>query len=174
MIGFDWATLTVAVITQVDPGIDIDIGTTDGLLGGAIGAALTTLVVGAILVAIAPDYTDRMMDDVLENPFGTFLYGIASLLGIGLLILLLVVTIVGIIVAIPLFLLAYLVWAVGGAIAYLAIADRLVGRTDDEWLKRLLVAAAISGALAVTGVGGILAICIGAAGFGAVLQDYLG
>jgi len=172
MIGFDWPTLAVAVITQVDPGIDIDVGTTDGLLGGAIGAALTTLVVGAILVAIAPDYTERMMDDVLEDPFGTFLYGIVSLLGIGLLILVLLVTIVGIVVAIPLFLLAYLVWAIGGAIAYLAIADRLVGR-NDEWLARLLVAAAISGALAVTGVGGILAICIGAAGFGAVLRSAL-
>ncbi|ELY89614.1 hypothetical protein [Natrinema altunense] len=172
MIGLDGPTLAVAVIMQVDPGTEIEIGTTDGLLGGALGAALTTLVVGAILIAIAPDYTDRMMDDALADPFGVFLYGIASLLGIGLLTLLLVVTIVGIVVAIPLFLLAYLVWAIGGAIAYLAIADRLVGR-DDEWLTRLLVAAAISGALAVTGVGGILAICIGAAGFGAVLRNAL-
>ncbi|MBZ6493561.1 hypothetical protein [Natrinema longum] len=172
MIGFGEAGLAVGVIAQAAPGVDIDIGTTGGLLGGAIGAFLTTLVVGAILVAVGPEYTERMMGDVLEEPIGSFLYGIASLLGIGLLILLLLVTIVGIVVAIPLFLLAYLVWAIGGAIAYLAVADRLVGR-NDEWLTQLLVAAAISGALAVTGVGGVLAICIGAAGFGAVLRDVL-
>ncbi|PCR89850.1 hypothetical protein [Natrinema ejinorense] len=172
MIGFGEAGLAVGVIAQAAPGVDIDIGTTGGLLGGAIGAFLTTLVVGAILVAVGPEYTERMMGDVLEEPIGSFLYGLASLLGIGLLILLLLVTIVGIVVAIPLFLLAYLVWAIGGAIAYLAIADRLVGR-NDEWLTQLLVAAAISGALAVTGVGGVLAICIGAAGFGAVLRDVL-
>jgi hypothetical protein len=162
----------VALLTQTDPGVNVDIGTTGGLLGGAVGAVLTTLVVGAILVAVVPDYTERMMADVLEEPIGSFLYGIASLLGIALVLLLLFVTIIGIVVAIPLFLLAYLVWAVGGAIAYLAIADRLVGH-DDGWLVPLLIAAVISGALAVTGVGGILAICIGAAGFGAVLRDAL-
>ncbi|WP_226481641.1 hypothetical protein [Natrinema amylolyticum] len=172
MIEFGDMSLAVAAIAQADPGVNIDIGTTDGLLGGAIGAFLTTLVVGVILVAVAPDYTERMMADVLEEPVGTFAYGIVSLLAIGLLILLLVVTIIGILIAFPLFVLAYLVWAIGGAIAYLAIADRLVGR-NDEWFKRLLVAAAMSGALALTGVGGILAVCIGAAGFGAVLRDYL-
>lgn len=125
------------------------------------------------MVAVAPEFTERMMGDVLEDPVGTFVYGIVSLVALGLLILLLLVTIVGIVVAIPLFVVAYLVWAIGGAIAYLAIADRLVDR-DDGWLKPLLVAAGISGGLALTGVGGIFGICIGAAGFGAVLRRYLG
>ncbi|WP_226005902.1 hypothetical protein [Natrinema salinisoli] len=172
MSGLENATLAVAGIAQADPGVNVDIGATGGLLGGAIGAFLTTLVVGAILIAIVPEYTDRMMGDVLEDPVGTFAYGIVSLIAIVLVILLLFITIIGAIVAIPLALAAYLIWAVGAAIAYLAIADRLVGR-NDEWFKRLLVAAALSGALALTGVGGILAICIGAAGFGAVLREYL-
>ncbi|MDF9745096.1 hypothetical protein [Natrinema salsiterrestre] len=173
MIGFTDASLAVAVIAQADPGVEVDIGATGGLLGGAISAFLTTLVVGAILIAIRPEYTDRMMGNVLEDPVGTFAYGIVSLIAIVLVTVLLFVTIIGAIVAIPLALAAYLIWAVGAAIAYLAIADRLVGRNDDEWFKRLLVAAALSGALALTGVGGILAICIGAAGFGAVLRDVL-
>jgi hypothetical protein len=173
MIGFGQVTLAITGIAQAEPGVNVDIGTTNGLLGGAIGAFLTTLVVGAILVAVVPEYTERMMGDVLEEPVGTFVYGIFSLIAILLLTLLLAITIIGIVVAIPLALAAYLIWAVGGAIAYLAIADRLVGRNDDEWVKRLLVATALSGALALTGVGGILAICIGAAGFGAVLRDYL-
>lgn len=173
MIAFEHGPRALRLIAQADPGINVDIGTTDGLLGGAIGAALTTLVVGAILVAVAPEYTDRMMADVLEDPIGSFVYGIGSLLAIAILIVALVITVLGIVVAVPLFFLAYLVWAVGGAIAYLAIAERLVGR-DEGWLKPLLVAGGISGLLAVTGIGGIVAICIGAAGFGAVLRESLG
>lgn len=173
MIGLSHALLTVALIAQTNPGVDVDIGTTNGLLGGAITAFLTTLVVGAILVAVIPEYTERMMADVLEDPLGSFVYGIGSLLVIGLVIFLLVITIIGILVAFPLGLLAYLVWAIGAAIASLAIAERLVGR-EDGWLKPLVVGAAINGVLAMTGVGAILSVCIGAAGFGAVLRDYLG
>jgi hypothetical protein len=66
----------------------------------------------------------------------------------------------------------YVLWAVGSTVAFLAIADRLVDRGDD-WLKPLLVAAAINGGLALTGVGGILALLVGIAGFGAVLRDLL-
>ncbi|WP_245800571.1 hypothetical protein [Natrinema saccharevitans] len=112
------------------------------------------------------------MEDVRAAPFKTFSYGIALLLGIGLLILIRLDTTVGAVVAIPLFLLASLVWVIGGTIAYLAIADRLVGR-NDGWAKRLEVAAAIGAAFAVTGIGIVLAICIGAAGFGAVLRSAL-
>ncbi|NUB91740.1 hypothetical protein HT576_12010 [Haloterrigena sp. SYSU A121-1] len=168
-------SVTVAVsIAQANPnpGVDVDVGAPVGLVGGAVGAFLTTLVVGAILVAIAPAYTERMMAAVLEDPFGAFLYGILSLLALGLLTFLLVITIVGIFVAIPLVLVAYLVWAVGAAVGYLAIAERLVGR-DDGWLTPLLVAAAINGALALTGIGGLISLCVGAAGFGIVLRDAL-
>ena len=58
------------------------------------------------------------------------------------------------------------------AVAFLAIADRLVDR-EDGWTKPLLIAAGLNGALALTGVGGIVSFGIGAAGFGAVLRDWL-
>lgn len=161
------------LIAQVDPGVNVDIALGEGLVGGAVGAFLTTLVVGAILVAVAPEYTERMMAVVLDDPVGSFAYGILSLIVLFLVTFLLVITVIGILVALPLLLVAYVVWAVGAAIAYLAIAERLVGH-DDGWLKPLLAGAVINGLLAVTGVGGIVAICIGAAGFGAVLDAWLG
>lgn len=172
MIDFVQSVAMAVSIAQANPNPGVDVGTPVGLVGGAVGAFLTTLVVGAILVAIAPAYTERMMAAVLGDPVGAFLYGILSLLALGLLTFLLVVTIIGIIVAIPLVLVAYLVWAVGAAIGYLAIAERLVGRADG-WLTPLLVAAAINGALALTGIGGLISLCVGAAGFGIVLRDAL-
>lgn len=162
--------LTAAVLQQFQPATDV--GTTGSLLGSAVGAFLTTLIVGAILVAVAPEYTERMMDAVGEEPVGSFVYGLVALLAVVLVTIVLVITIVGILVAIPFALLAGLIWAVGAAIAYLAISERLVGR-DDGWTKPLLVAALLNGGLTLTGIGGLVSFCVGAAGFGAVLRDWL-
>jgi len=160
----------VSALLQVT--VDVDLNPLEGVAGGAVGAFLTTLVVGAILVAIAPDYTVDRMAAVLDDPLGALVYGILVFLLLALLVFLLVLSIVGIFVVIPLLLLLYVLWAVGSTIAFLAIADRLVDRGDD-WLVPLLVAAAINGGLALTGVGAILGFVVGAAGFGAVLEGRL-
>ncbi|WP_246999513.1 hypothetical protein [Halosolutus gelatinilyticus] len=170
MNGFVWTFTTVAAVAQVD-GINVDVGTPVGLVGGAIGAFLTTLVIGAILIAIAPDYTDRMTDVVLDDPIGSFIYGLLALLAVIILTVLFAITIIGIFVAIPLAIAAYLVWAIGSVFAYLAIGERLVGR-GDGWLKPLLVGAGINGLLTLTGIGGLIAFAIGATGFGTVLRTY--
>lgn len=167
-----WTEIVPALLVQVPPGVNVDVGFGEGLAGGAVGAFLTTLVIGAILVAIAPEYTQRMMRDVAEEPVGSFVYGLLSLLLLLAASFLLFITIIGIVVALPLLLVAWVVWGVGAAIAYLAIADRLVGH-DDGWLKALLVGAGINGVLTITGIGGLVAFGIGAAGFGAVLRSYL-
>lgn len=169
------ALASVAVgepVLQAGGGID-DVTLGEGLAGGAISAFLTTLIVGAILVALAPAYVERLMAAVLDEPVGSLVYGFVVLVVLLFVTVLLVVTIVGILVAVPLILVAYLVWAVGATIAFLAIADRLVDR-EDGWLLPVFVAAALNGALAITGVGAILGLAVGAAGFGAVLRDYFG
>ncbi|WP_370518596.1 hypothetical protein [Natronomonas sp. CBA1123] len=162
----------VPLAVQVDIGSQFDANPLVSLLGSAAGAFLTTLVVGAIMIALAPEYTEVRMADVLDNPLGSFLYGLVCLVFVVLVTFVLAITIIGIVVAIPFALLSYLVWAVGAAIAFLAIGDRLVGH-EDGWPKPLLVGAAINGALTLTGVGSIVTFGIGAAGFGAVLRAYL-
>lgn len=161
--------LPAAVSLQASP----EVGVVTGLLGSAGGAFLTTLVVGAVLVAFAPAYTERTMDVVRAEPVGSFLYGLVCLLFVVLVTVVLVLTGIGILLAIPFAILAALVWAVGAAVASLAVADRFVPREDDEWAKPLLLAAGLNGALALTGIGGLVAFCLGAAGFGAVLRDRL-
>lgn len=162
------SAVAATMVAQADSGFDVDVTLGQGLAGGAVGAFLTTLVVGAIAVAVFPE---RLMADVLDDPVSSFAYGLLCAIGLFVVALLLVFTIVGIVVALPLLLVAYVVWAVGAAVAYLAIADRLVGH-EDGWLKPLLVTATINGVLAATGVGSILAVAIGIAGFGAVLRPY--
>jgi hypothetical protein len=158
-------------VTQPGSGFDVDVSLGQGLAGGAVGAFLTTLVVGAIAVSVFPERTEALMAAVVEDPVESFVYGILALFGLGLLTLVLVFTIIGIVLAVPLLFVAYVLWAVGAAVAYLAIADRLVGH-DDGWLKALLLAAGLNGALAATGIGSVVALAVGAAGFGTILRPY--
>jgi hypothetical protein len=154
-------------------GVDVQIGAGQTLFGGAVSALFTTLVVGAILIALFPDYTERTIEDIFTDPIGRFLYGIAVLLLLGVLIVLLVISIIGILVVIPLVLLAILVWAAGASLVLLAIADRLVGH-EDGWIPALFVAAGINAALALSGVGAIVSIVLGALGFGTILSERSG
>jgi len=145
-----------------------------GLGSGAVSTFLTTLLVGAILVALAPGYTERKMDALRENVVGAFVYGLVSLVFFILVIVVLLITIIGIPLALLFGLLVFVAWVFGAAIAFLAIADRLVDHDDGDWLVPLLVAATINGALTLTGIGGLVSFCVGAAGFGTVVRDYLG
>jgi len=148
-----------------------EIGT--GLFGSAVGAFLGTLIVGGIMILVFPDYTGGRIRDLVEDPVGSAVYGLIALVVLIVATVLLVLTIVGILVVIPLLLLTYLLWAVGAAIAYLGIGDRLVGH-DGGWLTPLLVGSAVNGLLVLTGIGGLVSIVVGAAGFGAVLRSWLG
>jgi hypothetical protein len=151
-------------VTPVEPLI--------GLVGGAVGAALTTLVIGAILVAIVPDYTERKMASLAADPLPALLYGVVCLVFAILVTVVLVFTVIGILLAIPLALVVSLLWAVGATIGYLTIADRLVSDVDG-WVTPLAIAAALNGVLALTGIGGLVSFLVGAAGFGVVLRDVL-
>lgn len=160
----------LALLLQVN--VDLDFNPFVNLVGGAVGSFVTTLVVGAILVAVAPEYLEDRMAAVLEDPVGSFVYGFAVFLLLILVTIVLAITIIGIIVAVPLAILGYVVWAFGSGVAFLAIADRLVGH-DDGWTTPLFVAAALNGGLVLTGIGGLVGFVVGAAGFGAVLEDRL-
>ncbi|QLH80554.1 hypothetical protein [Halosimplex pelagicum] len=159
------------VLLQVN--VDIDLNPVTDVIGSAVGSFLTTLVVGAVLTAVAPEFLEDRMAAVVDDPVGSFVYGFLVLIFAVLAVVVLFFTLIGIPLALGLGLLVYLVWAVGAAVAFLAIAERFVDREGDDWGKTLLVAAALNGGLVLTGVGGVLAFCIGAAGFGAVLEDRL-
>jgi hypothetical protein len=96
-----------------DPsGIDVSV-----TLGGtATGSFLTTLLVGAIMVALAPAYTEQMVGVVRDDIVGSFAYGIAALLVISLVAILLAGTVLGLLFVVPLLVLAYVVWAVGARV----------------------------------------------------------
>lgn len=164
-----------AALAQTGPGIPGPIGSgldpVAALLGSALGTFVLTLVVGAILIAVAEDYTVATTERLRREPLASFLRGFLLVVFLVLATVILAITVVGILLAIPLAVVAGIVWAIGAGIAYLAIGDGLVGH-EDGWTKPLVVGAALAGGLAlVPGLGALVAFAIGAAGFGAVLRD---
>lgn len=133
--------------------------------GEALGAMLVTLVVGGGLIAFAPTFTDRTTRLVHEEPIETLLYGFGIGIVLMIVLVVLIVTIVGILLAIPLALVALVLSEIG----YLA-----VGRTvSDSWGVALLVAmgaSAIVGGLPI--IGALLGIVLGSFGLGAAYLYY--
>ncbi len=157
------------VLQSVDIAFENPIG---GAIGGAVTAFLTTLVFGAVALAVRPEYVDRTAASFMDDLVGSFLYGLLGLVAAACVTFLLVISLIGIPFAILFVVAAYVLWAVGSAIAFLAIGDRLVDDQENR-LVPLAVGAGINGALVLTGVGGLVALCIGAAGFGAVVRRWL-
>jgi len=149
-----------------------DVNVTTGLGGGGFGAFATTLVVGAILVVVAPDWTRARMRDVVDDAIGSFVYGLIGLVLVIFVVVFTFFTIIGIPFAILFGILATLLWAAGAAIGFLAIADNILGERES-WVVPLLLAAAMNGLLALTGIGGLISFAVGAAGFGTVLRTWL-
>ncbi|QSG07777.1 hypothetical protein [Halapricum desulfuricans] len=143
------------------------------LVGGAVITFLATLLSGAFLTTFEPRYTDRMIDAVRARPLGSLLYGLLSMLTARLLVLLLTITVIAAPVALIVLVVAVVAAVLGATIVFLGIAGRLVD-IDDHWLTALVLAAALNGGLVLTGVGGLVSLGAAAAGFGAMLNDYIG
>lgn len=76
-----------------------------------------------------------------------------------------IITVIGVVLAVPFLILPCIVWVVGSAIAFLAIGSSATrtGGSNRCW----------SAPLTLTGIGGLVTFGVGAAGFGAVLRAYL-
>jgi len=74
----------VTAVAQMGPGGTPETAPSgpSSVLGSALGAFLTTLIVGAVLLAVVPEYTRKRMDAVLERPLNSFLYGVVCLLAL--------------------------------------------------------------------------------------------
>lgn len=131
----------------------------------AVVAGVVTLLIGGGFVALAPGYTERTTDRVLETPGETFLYGLGIFVAAIVVIFLLAITIVGLVLAIPLLIAMVIV----GELGYLA-AGRAV---SDDWGPVLLIAIVISAfASGVPYLGGLLGFVLGCLGMGAWYLEY--
>ena len=134
-------------------------------LAGALASAFVTFLVAGGLVALKPDYAERTTDRIRDAPGKTLVYGVVIGIAGGVVAVLLALTIIGLVVAIPLL----IALAIVGFLGYLA-AGRAV---SERWGTALAVAVAVA---ALTGgvpiLGGIVGFLISSTGVGAAFLDY--
>lgn len=134
----------------------------------AITPAAITLVVGGLLIAVSPSGTRRRTDRALESPGATFVYGLLSLIGVIGTSVLLAITVIGLILAIPLLFGYVIVLFVAGQLGYLAVG-RLAA---DAWPAALAVAIAVSALVGLVPVlGSLVGFVIGMIGMGTVVIE---
>lgn len=131
-------------------------------------------VVGLLVVAVAPDYTERVAADVRESPAETFLWGLLAGVGGLIALVVLAVTIVGLLVAVPGIFVYILVAVVGGVVGTVAlgavVADAV---TESTLFVALAVGVVVSSLLSlVPFVGGTVNFLVGTVGMGAVARRY--
>lgn len=155
-------------VASAQPGPGFDPGAVSPVLSGA-GGFVGTFVVGAIVLAVAPQFVDRVVDRIQNETANCFGWGILALIIFFGVVVLLAITIIGILLVIPLAIAFVVLAAVGNALGYLALFANAV---DDHWIA-LLIGAAISGLTSVIPiVGSLVGFVVGSLGVGAVLREW--
>lgn len=161
-----FALLSAAPVVAQQPDVP---ETGFSILAEMVVAGLITLVIGGGWILLAEEYTIKTTDRIHNDPVETFLYGLAITIALIVVIIALAITIIGLLLAIPLLIVA----AIGGLIlaelGYLAVG-RLV---DDEWAIALAVAiivAAFAGGVPI--LGGLVGFVVSCMAFGAVYLEY--
>jgi MFS family permease len=163
-----FALLILPGIASAQRGTDIDVGTVSTFLDGP-SSFFGTLVVGALILALVPEFVDRIVDRIHDETGMCFGWGVLVLLVFLGAVLLLIVTIVGILVVIPLAIGFGILGAAGNALGYLAL---FAPHIESRWAA-LVVGAAISGIAAMIPiVGGLLGFVVSSLGTGAIVREW--
>ena len=171
------AAVTVAAIVPMVALAQFDRGPGDStqytpfmeLFAGGIGAGIATLVIGGLLILLAPQLTGRVTDRAIDEPVVAFLWGFGVTVLVIVVAVGLAITVVGVVIAIPLLLVFGLFALVTAEFGFLA-TGRLA---SDDWTVVLFVAVLVA---VVTGfvpiLGGLLSFVIGSIGIGAAIVEY--
>ncbi|GGL57123.1 hypothetical protein [Halocalculus aciditolerans] len=138
------------------------------------GSLLISIVVGAILLYGAPDFLERTIRRAREETVRSFLWGFGVEIAIFIVSVLLIITIIGALVAIPLLLVLAIIVYVGQISVFIHLGRRALEYADvDNDLVALVVAAVLAAVLgAIPILGPVLTFVAGAVGFGAILVNW--
>ncbi|KAB1188765.1 MULTISPECIES: hypothetical protein [Haloferax] len=169
-------TLTVLQQAPITPGADPSAFTR--FFGSTISAAGTfvgTLIIGALLIALAPDFTEKVIDTIEDEPIPSFLWGLGIFVAFIVAIILLVITLIGIIVAVPLVILMIFVSLFGGALVFIYVGERLLEAANVETSRwgHLVAGAFVATVLAaIPVIGGVTNFVVNTVGVGAIVYHW--
>ena len=138
-----------------------------------VGSLLIYVVAGGIVVAVSPEYTERMAARIRNDAATSFLSGLAALVVTIIAAFLLAITIIGLLVVIPGMLALVVVQIVGNTAALVAIGAVTSERGRGSPFAALCIGALLLSAVSLVPiVGGIVRFVVQTVGFGAVVGSY--
>lgn len=138
-----------------------------------VGSLLIYVVAGGIVVAVSPEYTERMAARIRDDAATSFLSGLAALVVTIIAAFLLAITIIGLLVVIPGMLALVVVQIVGNTAALVAIGAVTSERGRGSPFAALCIGALLLSAVSLVPiVGGIVRFVVQTVGFGAVVGSY--
>ncbi|KKF39341.1 hypothetical protein FK85_29255 [Halorubrum saccharovorum] len=170
------ASLLSRIVAAIGPAIDSPPQWTGvELLGSAAVSFVTTAVgitlVGVIVSAVSPNFTDDGVEYLHAEPGEAFVYGVVAYVAIAVAMFLLAITVIGLIVVVP----AVIVLAVlsfgGTAVSAIALGTWIrsalgMGAADGRGADIVVGAVAWAGLGLVPVLGGLARFVVGAMGFG--------
>lgn len=170
--------LTLVALQQPPMQPPADPGAFTRFFGSTLSAAGTfvgTLIIGALLLALAPDFTERIIDTIEDEPVTSFLWGLGIFVALVAIVIVLFITLIGIFIAVPLIIVMIFVSLFGGALVFINIGERLLEAADVEtshW-GHLVVGALVATVLAaIPFIGGLANFVINSVGVGAIVYRW--
>ena len=167
--------LAIVVLQQTPIAPPTDPGAFTRFFGSTISAAgtfLGTLILGALLLVLAPDFTENVIDTIEEKPGPSFLWGLGVFVAFIFVIIALFITLIGIFLAVPLVIVMIFVSLFGGAIVFIFVGERLLEAANVEtsrWGHLGVGAFAATVLAAIPVVGGITNFVVNTVGVGALV-----
>jgi hypothetical protein len=157
----------VPALAAAQPTTVMDRGSTFGQ--NPAGSFFGVLIVGALALAVIPDYVERLVERIRSETGACLGWGIVVGLVFVFVAVVLALSVVGIVLLIPLAIVFAIVAALANAVGYLAL---FAGVHDNRGIALLLGAAiaGLSGFIPI--VGQVLGFIVGSLGLGAVFREW--
>lgn len=158
--------------TAQAPNASVDLGIGGGLLIQFLVSLVVYLLLGGALVAFGPRYANAMVLDIRDDPGGALGWGLVVGVAVPIVLVILAVTIIGLVVAIPGFVVLFALGIVGNAVTVAWIGTALTdsgNQPDGVAVGVGALALAIVSSIPV--LGGLLTTLVGLFGLGAVSRN---
>lgn len=152
-----------------DPQTGLGLGTSVAVRFGA--GFVINLFLGGVLVVAGPDYAADKIDEFRSDPGTSIVWGLIVGIGVPILLVVLAVTLIGLIVAIPGMLVLVGVGILGSAVVVVLVGSAVTKEDRPGGTEVLLGALVLSLLTAIPVVGGLVNWLVGLPGIGLVGHD---
>ena len=135
-----------------------------------VAGLAVNLVLGALVVGVAPDYSRAIVGRIRSEPVESFFFGIAVLIATVVAAIVLAITIIGLVVLVPGAFVLAIVGVVANVLATVTVGAVATGWTEDSslWTSVAVGAAVVALLTAIPLVNGLANFVLGSLGMGAI------